>query len=93
MFKLKRNFLLISILLLVSSCASKKTKEVNNANSLGELELNLPVKKYTLENGLRLLVVENNKLPIVSYYTFFDVGGRFESGRQAPPVRLTFLST
>ena len=79
MFKLKRNFLLISILLLVSSCASKKTKEVNNANSLGELELNLPVKKYTLENGLRLLVVENNKLPIVSYYTFFDVGGRFES--------------
>ena len=29
--------------------------------------------------ALRLLVVENNKLPIVSYYTFFDVGGRFES--------------
>lgn len=38
----------------------------------------LDVKKYTLPNGLRLLVYENHKLPIFSYYTFFDVGGRHE---------------
>jgi zinc protease len=41
-------------------------------------EMNLEVKKFTLKNGLRLLVHENHKLPIFSYYTFFDVGGRHE---------------
>ncbi len=43
---------------------------------------NLPVinvKKKTLANGLRVLVYENNRLPIFSYYTFYDIGGRHES--------------
>jgi zinc protease len=79
MFKTCLIFLLSFFWVFLSGCSSNKIQGASNANNLGELELNLPVKKYTLDNGLRLLVVENNKLPIVSYYTFFDVGGRFES--------------
>lgn len=79
MFKNNLLLLLPLMTLILSSCASNKDQQIKSASNLGELELNLPVKKFTLENGLRLLVVENNKLPIVSYYTFFDVGGRFES--------------
>ena len=56
------------------------------------LDLNLDVKKYTLENGLRLLVVENDRLPIMSYYTFYDVGegSNLESVEQRG--RLIFLN-
>lgn len=36
------------------------------------------VKKYILDNGLIVLISPNRKLPIVSYYTFYDVGGRYE---------------
>ena len=38
----------------------------------------LNVKKYTLKNGLKIILHENKKLPIVSYYTFYNIGGRFE---------------
>ena len=37
-------------------------------------QIHLPIKKYTLDNGLRVLVYENHQLPIFTYYTFFDVG-------------------
>ena len=39
----------------------------------------LEVKKFTLKNGLRLLVHENRRLPIVSFRTYFDTGARHES--------------
>lgn len=38
----------------------------------------MTVKKAVLKNGLTVLVAPNPKLPIVSYYTLFDVGGRDE---------------
>ena len=41
--------------------------------------LNIPVKKVVLPNGLTILVSENHRLPIFSYYTFYNVGGRHES--------------
>ena len=47
--------------------------------ALSSLSLNLKVSKYRLQNGLRLLIVEDHRLPIFSFYTFFDVGGRYES--------------
>lgn len=74
--------LIWACLLVLTSCGSfkeKKTVEVKESDSLGGLALNLDVKKYQLDNGLRLLVVENHTLPIFSYYTFYDVGGRHES--------------
>ena len=80
--KMFKNNIILALLfssLFLYGCASNNGGQIKSADSLSELELNLPVKKFTLDNGLRLLVVENNKLPIVSYYTFFDVGGRFES--------------
>ena len=66
-------------MLVFCGCATKRSDTGKAVSNLSELSLELPVKKYTLDNGLRLLVVENSRLPIVSYYTFFDVGGRFES--------------
>ncbi len=44
-----------------------------------EYDIALNVKKKTLENGLTILVVENKKLPIFSYYTYFKVGSKFEA--------------
>lgn len=70
--------LLLLVSLALTSCSSSSNlgpgEHVQSAN--GSLKLN--VKKYTLSNGLRLLVVENPQLPIYSYNTFFDVGGRYE---------------
>jgi zinc protease len=43
-----------------------------------ELSLNLKVHKEVLPNGLTVLIMENHRLPIFSYYTYFDVGGRHE---------------
>ena len=56
-------------------CANKDVKQ-----SKGESELiHFEVKEKLLDNGLKVLVVENHKLPLVSYYTYFDVGGKFET--------------
>jgi len=38
----------------------------------------LNVKKVVLDNGLTVLIAPNPKLPIASFYTLFDVGGRYE---------------
>ena len=38
----------------------------------------LNVKKYVLDNGMIVLIAPNPKLPIASYYTLYDVGGRYE---------------
>ncbi len=64
---------------LLQSCSQVSTVS-NTSGQYAEGEIQLEVKKYTLDNGLRLIVYENQKLPIFSYYTFFDVGGRHESG-------------
>ena len=91
MFKINLIFLFLFSNWLITGCATKDQEHSLNGSSLGELELNLPVRKFTLDNGLRLLVVENNKLPIVSYYTFFDVGGRFESRKAGTTGATHFL--
>ena len=41
--------------------------------------IDLKVQKFTLKNGLRLLVYENHLLPILAFYTFADTGARHES--------------
>ena len=40
--------------------------------------MNLKVYRTTLANGLRVLIYPNNRLPIFSYYVYYDVGGRHE---------------
>jgi zinc protease len=74
--------------LLLTSCSiidQKKQEESTsfsfdsqNDPSVEKGQINLPVKKFVLDNGLRVLISENHKLPIFSYQTFFDVGGRYE---------------
>jgi zinc protease len=43
------------------------------------IDVNIEAKKYTLENGLRVIIVENHKLPIYSMYLFYDVGSKHET--------------
>ncbi|MBT7610115.1 MAG: insulinase family protein [Bacteriovoracaceae bacterium] len=74
---------LINIILtigLLTSCSqnTKNLSQGNGSTSIKSSNIKLNVKKYTLANGLRVLLIENHNLPIFSYYTFFDVGGRFE---------------
>lgn len=67
---------------LLMGCSQSSVKEHHQDAALGQNSngmVHLDVKKYTLPNGLKLLVYENHKLPVFSYYTFFDVGGRHES--------------
>ncbi len=41
-------------------------------------KINLPVEKYKLENGLRVVLSEDNTLPVVAVYIVYDVGARAE---------------
>lgn len=50
-----------------------------SGDDLSNLRLDLAVEKVVLPNGLRVILLEDKKLPIYSYYTFYDVGGRYES--------------
>ena len=81
---MNKKFLLSIILLgtLVSGCAGNQKKSGDDsapdAKDLASLELNLPVERLILPNGLRVLLMSNPSLPIYSYYTFYDVGGRYE---------------
>lgn len=68
-------FAMLGTLFFGASCAHKEMDQ-----SMAKDGLNLNVKKVVLDNGLRVLIYENHKLPIFSYYTFFDVGGRYEEG-------------
>lgn len=74
LFLLLLTFFVISCSQLSSNSNSISGKSV----SLSESDINLDVTKMTLDNGLRVLLVQNSKLPIFSYYTFFGVGGKHE---------------
>lgn len=77
------------LLLMVLGCATKKSENGAFSNNLPtgcftdvgdpkESEVAFTVTKCIFENGLTLLVSENHRLPILSFYTFFDVGARHE---------------
>ncbi|OFZ15243.1 MAG: hypothetical protein A2X86_07930 [Bdellovibrionales bacterium GWA2_49_15] len=51
----------------------------------------LTVFKKILKNGLVVIVHENHLLPIMSYYTFYDVGGRYESRSESTTGATHFL--
>ena len=65
--------LAIFTILLVVSCSSGRI-----SNSSDPANLDYKIVKKSLNNGLEVLLVENKKLPIFSYYTFYKVGGKFE---------------
>lgn len=43
------------------------------------LKINLPVTKFTLKNGLTVLLLEDHSVPMISYHTWYKVGARDES--------------
>ncbi len=71
--------LTILLLLLLFSCShpTGNKKYEKGGESINELSFN--VTKKTLKNGLKILVVENHKLPIFTYYTYYEVGGKHET--------------
>lgn len=73
---MNKTIILLALISLLGCSGLTKKPDLTSGSSS---DLNLDVKKFTLSNGLRLLVVENPQLPIYSYYTFFDVGGRYET--------------
>ena len=50
----------------------------SNKGTVGESEIQFDVHEKVLSNGLKLLVVENRKLPVFSYFTYFKVGSKYE---------------
>ena len=69
-------FSLLFSLVLASGCSGQKTKKSRKGKD--DL-IHFDVVEKTLDNGMKVLIVENSKLPLVSYYTYFDVGGKFET--------------
>jgi zinc protease len=65
---------LVIMVFLFDACGSMAT-----ASKTAPLKAGFNVKKVVLKNGLTVLISPNPKLPIVSYYTLFDVGGRDEA--------------
>lgn len=77
---MKLSLSLIFIILFVIACSTRDIKDLTdnekNASEVDSLSFN--AKKKTFPNGLTAIVVENKKLPIFSYYTYYKVGGKHE---------------
>lgn len=71
--------LTILLLLFLFSCSHPTANK--NIKKAGESinELSFKVTKKRLKNGLKILVVENHKLPIFTYFTYYEVGGKYET--------------
>ena len=63
MFKRKFHFLMVALLI---SCGTL---------SAG---FNHDIKEYELDNGMKILLLENHDAPLIAYYTFYKVGSRNE---------------
>ena len=48
------------------------------STGLGAAEFKLEVKEFQLDNGLKIMLLENHSAPVITYYTFFKVGSRNE---------------
>lgn len=66
-----------SIVLVGCSSVSKVSSpavEISENGELDRLGLHFPLKTHRLDNGLKILVVEDATVPIVSYQTWVNVG-------------------
>ncbi len=60
-----------------SAALAEIKKPQNNSNN--NLQINLPVTRYQLANGLTVLLHEDHSVPMISYHTWYRVGSRDES--------------
>ena len=42
----------------------------------------IPIEKYSLKNGMRVILSRDNAVPVVTIYMIFDVGARAEEKTQ-----------
>lgn len=72
-------FLFLLSFVILSCSQMSSTSQSSSDVDLTDTQIKIDVEKMTLDNGLRVLLVQNSKLPIFSYYTFYGVGGKHES--------------
>ena len=84
------NIVFILSLIFLISCSNAQ-KQNKTGETLSSFKLNLNAKKFVLENGLKVIISENRKLPIFSFLTFYDVGGRFEARENGTTGATHFL--
>lgn len=53
-------------------------KNNNSTSDFSELKIQLNANKYTLKNGLTVILYPDNTVPLVSYHTWYKVGSRDE---------------
>ena len=68
---------LLLFLLFLGACSQKRVRV--KEGPLGIDAIQLKVTKETLNNGLTVILVENRKLPLFSFFTFVKVGARHET--------------
>src|SRR4051812_44517894 len=68
--------LLFILPILIAGC-STGAKKIQHAEVI-PLSGTFKVNRYTLDNGLRLLVVEDHSSPTFAYHTWYRVGSRDE---------------
>lgn len=51
----------------------------SSTKPINDLNIEFPVEKYVLENGLTVLLAPDRSIPMVSYHTWYKVGSRDES--------------
>jgi predicted Zn-dependent peptidase len=69
---------LIPLLSLVFMCATTQFSLAQQAPVFSPDDINIPFKKYVLDNGLRLIVHEDHKAPIVAVNIWYHVGSKNE---------------
>ncbi len=52
---------------------------IKNWSQDANMKISLPVTKFTLANGLTVLLLEDHSVPMISYHTWYRVGSRDES--------------
>jgi zinc protease len=67
--------LMFTVVAALISCSSTVEKPKNH---LAE-ELNINLHEKSLDNGLKVILIKNDKLPVFTFYTFFQVGSKFET--------------
>lgn len=65
---------ILLMLIFIVSCSS-----TDKSSSSEDLSVSFKATKKVFENGLTAIIIENKKLPIFSYHTFYKVGGKFET--------------
>ncbi|MGA2193500.1 MAG: insulinase family protein, partial [Nitrospirota bacterium] len=63
---MKRNFIFLMLLAFLFSCSSAFASGFEN------------VKEYTLDNGLKVLLLEEHKAPVAVFQIWYRVGSRYE---------------